>query len=147
MKTSNLVVDHLLLCFLIKSIFIFIVRRLDKVRCARKSVCPTFPFMSLEINAKYITPKCILLRIKEFQILLDVPSLNQVEELEVDWEKVDYILVSNYTTAASIVYITEYTKFSGFVFATEPTVAYSRYNIEQTLCLIHLSDCYLKKAF
>jgi hypothetical protein len=83
--------------------------------------------MSLEITANYITPKSILLCIEDYQILLDVPSFDQVEEIEIDWGKIDYILVSSYSTAASIVYIAEYTKFSGMIFATEPTIAYSRY--------------------
>ncbi|KYQ88165.1 integrator complex subunit 9 [Tieghemostelium lacteum] len=40
----------------------------------------------------------------------------------VDFETIDYILISNYQNIYSLPFITEYTKFKGRIYATEPTV-------------------------
>lgn len=82
----------------------------------------------MKVEAHYIENDCILLEIEDklFSIMINCPSLKSVETLEVDWSAVDFILLSNYKSCLCIPFITQYTKFKGLVFATEPTVAFSR---------------------
>ncbi|KAJ2708058.1 Integrator complex subunit 9 [Coemansia sp. IMI 203386] len=51
----------------------------------------------------------------------------------INWERVDFILISNYEQMRLLPYITEYTAFSGPVYATEPTKAYGRCVLEEGL--------------
>ncbi|KAJ2462656.1 hypothetical protein GGI02_005415, partial [Coemansia sp. RSA 2322] len=44
----------------------------------------------------------------------------------INWARVDFILLSNYEQMTMLPYITEYTEFSGPVYATEPAKAYGR---------------------
>ncbi|KAJ2898886.1 hypothetical protein IWW38_001184, partial [Coemansia aciculifera] len=44
----------------------------------------------------------------------------------INWARVDFILLSNYEQMTLLPYITEYTEFSGPVYATEPAKAYGR---------------------
>ncbi|KAJ2540937.1 Integrator complex subunit 9, partial [Coemansia sp. RSA 1933] len=44
----------------------------------------------------------------------------------INWGRVDFILVSNHEQMTLLPYITEYTEFSGAVYATEPAKAYGR---------------------
>ncbi|KAJ2451541.1 Integrator complex subunit 9 [Coemansia sp. RSA 2336] len=51
----------------------------------------------------------------------------------VNWGRVDFILVSNYEQMTLLPYITEYTDFTGPVYATEPTKVYGRCVLEEGL--------------
>ncbi|KAJ1902407.1 Integrator complex subunit 9 [Kickxella alabastrina] len=51
----------------------------------------------------------------------------------INWERVDFILISNYEQMRLLPYITEYTGFSGPVYATEPTKTYGRCVLEEGL--------------
>ncbi|KAJ2523403.1 Integrator complex subunit 9 [Coemansia sp. RSA 2049] len=44
----------------------------------------------------------------------------------INWNRVDFILISNHEQMTLLPYITEYTEFSGAVYATEPAKAYGR---------------------
>ncbi|KAJ2665086.1 Integrator complex subunit 9 [Coemansia sp. RSA 1200] len=44
----------------------------------------------------------------------------------INWGRVDFILISNHEQMTLLPYITEYTEFSGVVYATEPAKAYGR---------------------
>ncbi|KAJ2690993.1 Integrator complex subunit 9 [Coemansia spiralis] len=52
----------------------------------------------------------------------------------INWARVDFILLSNYEQMTLLPYITEYTEFSGPVYATEPAKAYGRCVLEEGLC-------------
>ncbi|KAJ2723641.1 Integrator complex subunit 9 [Coemansia sp. Benny D115] len=49
----------------------------------------------------------------------------------INWERVDFVLISNYEQIHLLPFITEYTGFSGPVYATEPTKAYGRCVLEE----------------
>ncbi|KAI9501823.1 beta-lactamase-like protein [Coemansia spiralis] len=51
----------------------------------------------------------------------------------INWARVDFILISNYEQMTLLPYITEYTEFSGPVYATEPAKAYGRCLLEAGL--------------
>ncbi|KAJ2055299.1 Integrator complex subunit 9 [Coemansia sp. S155-1] len=51
----------------------------------------------------------------------------------INWARVDFILLSNYEQMTLLPYITEYTEFSGPVYATEPAKAYGRCVLEEGL--------------
>ncbi|KAJ1953494.1 Integrator complex subunit 9 [Linderina pennispora] len=51
----------------------------------------------------------------------------------VNWALIDFILISNYEQMALLPYITEYTEFSGPVYATEPTKSYGRCVLEEQM--------------
>ncbi|KAJ1997663.1 Integrator complex subunit 9 [Coemansia thaxteri] len=51
----------------------------------------------------------------------------------INWARVDFILLSNYEQMTMLPYITEYTEFSGPVYATEPAKAYGRCVLEENL--------------
>ncbi|KAJ2852646.1 Integrator complex subunit 9 [Coemansia brasiliensis] len=51
----------------------------------------------------------------------------------VNWGRVDFILVSNYEQMTLLPYITEYTDFTGPIYATEPTKVYGRCVLEDGL--------------
>ncbi|KAJ2456836.1 Integrator complex subunit 9 [Coemansia sp. RSA 2424] len=51
----------------------------------------------------------------------------------INWARVDFILLSNYEQMTLLPYITEYTEFSGPVYATEPAKAYGRCVLEAGL--------------
>ncbi|KAJ2812815.1 Integrator complex subunit 9 [Coemansia furcata] len=51
----------------------------------------------------------------------------------INWARVDFIILSNYEQMALLPYITEYTEFSGPVYATEPAKAYGRCVLEEGL--------------
>ncbi|KAJ3329651.1 hypothetical protein HDU76_007456 [Blyttiomyces sp. JEL0837] len=53
--------------------------------------------------------------------LYSLPNFNAV-----DWSCIQIVLLSNYHNMMALPYITEYTKFNGRIFATEPTVDYGR---------------------
>ncbi|KAJ1859293.1 hypothetical protein GGH12_002298 [Coemansia sp. RSA 1822] len=51
----------------------------------------------------------------------------------INWSRVDFILVSNYEQMTLLPYITEYTEFTGPIYATEPTKAYGKCVLEEGL--------------
>ncbi|KAJ2373313.1 Integrator complex subunit 9 [Coemansia sp. RSA 2607] len=51
----------------------------------------------------------------------------------INWARVDFILISNYEQMRLLPYITEYTEFSGPVYATEPTKIYGKCVLEEAL--------------
>ncbi|KAJ2741926.1 Integrator complex subunit 9 [Coemansia sp. BCRC 34301] len=51
----------------------------------------------------------------------------------INWARVDFVLLSNYEQMTLLPYITEYTEFSGPIYATEPAKAYGRCVLEATL--------------
>ncbi|KAI8324894.1 hypothetical protein GQ54DRAFT_295884 [Martensiomyces pterosporus] len=53
----------------------------------------------------------------------------------ISWARVDFILISNYEQMGLLPYITEYTEFSGPVYATEPTKVYGRCVLEEGLAM------------
>lgn len=56
----------------------------------------------------------------------------------VNWSRIDFILVSNYEQMVLLPYITEYTEFSGPIYATEPTKTYGKCVLETTSQLLGL---------
>jgi len=55
------------------------------------------------------------------KLVFSTPALQAV-----DWEKVDAIVLSNYMHCLALPFVTEYTRFRGKVYATEPTLQLSR---------------------
>ncbi|KAJ2157651.1 hypothetical protein GGF46_004353 [Coemansia sp. RSA 552] len=53
----------------------------------------------------------------------------------INWARVDFVLISNYEQMTLLPYITEYTEFTGPVYATEPTKAYGRCVLEEGLLI------------
>lgn len=85
----------------------------------------------LSAQIQYLTNECILLNLTDFRILLDTPQIldwDQFDALqEVHWDLIDYILISSYKRASSLVYILEYTGFRGQVFATQPSIEFLKF--------------------
>ena len=51
----------------------------------------------------------------------------------VDFESIDAILISNYTTMLALPFITEETPFNGNIYITEPTLHFGRLFMEETI--------------
>ena len=60
--------------------------------------------------------------------MISVPDLGVV-----DFESIDAILISNYTTMLALPFITEETPFNGNIYITEPTLHFGRLFMEETI--------------
>lgn len=90
-------------------------------------------------KAQYISTICTIIELAEYTFMLDCefiptidpqnPTLNYIHRSipsfdQVDFSKIDFILISSYRTGQSLPYITEYTSFRGLVFSTQPTIEF-----------------------
>lgn len=68
-------------------------------------------------------------------LVVSTPSLQAV-----DWESVDAIVLSNYMHSLALPFVTEYTRFRGKVYATEPTVQLSRQLMLELVAGVHVES-------
>jgi integrator complex subunit 9 len=76
-----------------------------------------------------------MLHFEGLQIMLDcanAPGLTMPNLKDIDWEHVGVILLSSYYSSC-LPYITEFTKFSGRIFATLPTIEFTRLLLTEEL--------------
>jgi Cft2 family RNA processing exonuclease len=89
---------------------------------------PDSPCALLEYDGiKILLECCLAVQIEPFQLVL--PQ-------EIEWSTVDCIIISSYEFASALPYITEYTGFSGQIFATPPTIELARLGLIEHVTLL-----------